>query len=159
VCAETRFSTHTRSHGPFFLGIRRTSQSDYASNRANWQCLIGAATLMLKPQSSSCTKFAGEPDPLRKEVCQWLDQIRHPAFRAATRHHASFVRIAGQTSRLINQDVLLSNGKQGVLATPELLRPGHKEESNASLKISRSFLQLFPSSSRPLKQGQSAHLR
>src|SRR5207244_11067012 len=53
---------------------------------------------------------SGSPDLLRKEVYQWLDHVCDPAFRATTRHHASFVRLAGQTFGLINQDVLLSNG-------------------------------------------------
>ncbi len=34
-----------------------------------------------------------------------------------------------------------------------------RKNRNASLKTARSCLQLFPSSSRPLKQGQRAHLR
>ena len=62
--------------------------------------------------------LSGLPDCVRKDVCERLDQVCHPAFRIATRHHASFVRIVVHTYSLINLDILLKQRFRDMLPLP-----------------------------------------
>src|SRR5260370_13324325 len=67
-----------------------------------YRCRAGATVAANVP--------SGPPDRVRKDVREWLDQVCHPAFRFVSRNHATLVRLAVSCYRLINLDVLLSNG-------------------------------------------------
>src|SRR5215471_1359137 len=54
------------------------------------------------------------PPSWRKDLCQRLAQVCHPACCFVPRNHAPLVRIAALADRLTNQDLLLSNGRKNL---------------------------------------------